>query len=119
MTSFHTYDPAIGGAPLPDLPPLPIGALVVGAKNLLQEAADLPDPRSVAIYDTEHISVQFEPDPSGLRAVTRWALRFGGVVVSEPYQGDDGPQTWCRTEFGYYGVSVQAYALIPAGTAST
>jgi hypothetical protein len=118
MTSIHICDPATGAA-LPDLPPLSMDALVVGAKNLLQEAADLPAPRYVAIFDTQHISVQFAGAPSSLRAVTRWALRFGGVVVSEPHQADDSPETWCRTEFDYYGLSVRAYAHIPAGTAST
>jgi hypothetical protein len=118
VTSIHLYDPADAGAALPDLPPLPIGALVVGAQNLLQEAADLPEPCMVIVYDTQHISVQFEPEQASLRAVTRWALRFGGVVISTPHQGKDGPETWCSTEFDYYGVAVKAYAHIPAAPAS-
>ena len=44
MTSIHIYDPADGAA-LPELPPLPIGVLVVGTAELLQQAADLPQPR--------------------------------------------------------------------------
>jgi hypothetical protein len=115
MTSIHLYDPGDGTA-LPELPPLPIGALAVGAQNLLQEAADLPAPCYIAIFDTQHISVQFDGDPSAIRAVTRWALRFGGIVISQPRQGKDGPETWCSTEFSYYGVSVRAYAHIPAAT---
>ena len=114
MSSTYIYDPATGGPALPELPPLPIGALVVGAQNLLQEAADLPSPQLVSISDTQHISVQFPGDRASLRAITRWALRFGGVVTSEPHQEPSGPETWCRTEFGYYGVSVRAYAHIPA-----
>ena len=43
MTSIHTYDPADGPA-LPELPPLPIGVLAVGTAELLQQAADLPQP---------------------------------------------------------------------------
>ncbi|MBV9204550.1 MAG: hypothetical protein JO037_03895 [Actinobacteria bacterium] len=97
-----------------DLPPLPIGALAAGVVTLLQEAADLPAPGYIAIFDTQHISVQFSPDPSSLRAITRWALRFGGVVASKPHQGKDGSETWCSTEFGYYGMSGRAYAHIPA-----
>jgi hypothetical protein len=119
MTNIRIFDPADAAGALPEFPPLPIGALAVGAQNLLQEAADLPSPCYVAIYDTQHISVQFGPDPSSLRAVTRWALRFGGVVISTPHQGQDGPETWCSTEFPYYGVSVRAYAHIPAQTAAT
>ena len=54
-----------------------------------------------------------------MRAITRWALRFGSVVTSEPHQGKDGPETWYRTEFDYFGIAVTAYAHIPAGPAST
>jgi hypothetical protein len=54
-----------------------------------------------------------------VRAITRWALRFGSVVTSEPHQGKDGPETWYRTEFGYFGIAVTAYAHIPAQKASS
>jgi hypothetical protein len=119
MTSIHIYDPAAGAA-LPELPPLPMGALTVGAQNLMQEASDLPSPCYIAIFRTQHISAQFDgADPSSLRAVTRWALRFGGIVTSEPYQGEHGPETWHSTEFDYYGVSVRAYTHIEAANAAT
>ena len=52
-----------------------------------------------------------------MRAITRWALRFGSVVTSEP-PGKDGPETWCRTDFDYFGIAVTAYAHIPAAPAS-
>jgi len=117
MTSIHTYDPSDGAA-LPELPPLPISALAVGAQNLLQEAADLPAPCFIAIFDTQHIHVQFEPRPPSLKAVTRWALRFGSIVTTIPHQGENGPETWCHTEFAYCGVAVRAYAHIPAAPAS-
>jgi hypothetical protein len=118
MTSIRIYDPAADTG-LPDLPPLPMGALAVGTVNLLQEAADLPQPRFIALFDTEHIHIQFGPERASLRAITRWALRFGGVVKSQPHQRDDGtPENWCSTEFGYYGVNVYAYAHIPAPAAS-
>ena len=59
MTSIRTYDPASAGTALPDLPPLPIGALVVGAAELLQQAADLPAPVYVTVHQTQTIDVQF------------------------------------------------------------
>ena len=119
MTSIHLYDPSNAGAALPELAPLPIGALAVGAQNLLQEAANLPAPVYVAIFDTQAIHVQFESEQPSLKAITRWALRFGGVVISNPHQGENGPETWCHTEFDYYGVAVRAYAHIPAKKATT
>ena len=118
MTSIHIYDPADGAA-LPELPPLPIGVLAVGTAELLQQAADLPQPVCVFIYDSQAVSVQFTKEQASVRAITRWALRFGSVVTSEPHQGKDGPETWYRTDFDYFGIAVTAYAHIPAATAST
>ena len=117
MTSIHIYDPASDGAALPDLPPLPMGALAVGLVNLLQEAADLPEPQLITVSDTQNISLQFAGDPASLRTLTRWALRFGSVITSQPHQGSTGTETWCRTQFAYYGVEISAYAHIPASTA--
>jgi hypothetical protein len=118
MTSIHIYDPS-GGAALPELPPLPIGVLAVGTADLLQQASDLPQPHYITISDTQSVGFQFAPDKASLRAITRWALRFGGVIISEPHQGKGGPETWCRVQFDYYGVAVTAYAHIPAATATT
>jgi len=53
-----------------------------------------------------------------VKAITRWARRFGGVVITETRQGQDGPETWCTAKFSYYGVTVKAYARIPADPAS-
>jgi len=117
MTSIHIYDPGDSMA-LPELPPLPIGVLVVGTADLLQQAADLPQPRFIFIYDGQAVSLQFAPEQASLRAVTRWALRFGSVVISQPGEGADGPETWYRTDFDYYGIAVTAYAHIPAAPAS-
>lgn len=120
MTTTRTYDPASAGTALPDLPPLPIGALAAGATELLQQAADLLAPVYVAIFDNQHIHVQFDgTDPASPRAITRWARRFGGIVISQPGKGRDGTETWYHTEFDYYGVSVRAYAHIPATPATT
>jgi hypothetical protein len=117
VTTIRIYDPATAGAVPSELPPLPIGALAVGVAELLQQAADLPSPRYISISDTQHVGVQFGNDRSGLKAVTRWAARFGGVVTSKPGQDQDGNrQTWFNTEFDYYGIEVRAYAHIPAAT---
>jgi len=118
MTSIRTYDPA-DPAP-PELPPLPIGALAAGAAELLQQAADLPQPDCIFIYGHQAVSLQFAKEQASAQAVNRWAHRFGSVMTSQPGQGTDGgPETWHRTEFGYYGIAVTAYAHIPAAPASS
>ncbi len=117
MTSIHTYHP--DGTALPELPPLPIGALAVGTAELLQQANDLPEPRCIFIYHNQAISLQFAPEQAGVRAVARWAQRFGGVLVSQPADTEDGPRMYHRAEFGYCGIEVTAYTLIPAEPAGT
>ena len=117
MGSLNVYDPDSGPA-LPELPPIPLGALAVGAANLLEDAAHLPQPRYIALFDPEQISMQFAPAKPSITAITRWAKRFGGVVTAQTRPGKGGPETWYSTTFRYYGVSVQAYARIPATTAS-
>jgi hypothetical protein len=119
MTTIYIYDPKAADGPLPDLPPLPIGALVVAALNLLDQAADLPQPGDIDVSDLQRIDLQFDPAPSSTRAITQWALRFGGVLSSEHHDTFNGPQTWVRARFDYYGVAVTAYAHIPATPATT
>jgi hypothetical protein len=114
MTSIHTYDPANAGAALPELPPLPIGVLAVAAAELLQWAADLPQPHYISIFRTQSISLQFVPEQASVRAVAQWARRFGGEVASLPIEAEEGPKTSHRTEFDYYGITITAYAVIPA-----
>jgi len=116
MTSIHTYDPADGPA-LPALPPLPIGVLAVGTAELLQQAADLPQPIYLTMHQNQHVGMQFAPEQASVQAITRWAHRFGGIVTSRP--DNDGPQTLCSTGFDYYGITVDAYAYIPAAPASS
>jgi hypothetical protein len=118
MTTIYIYDPK-AVAELPELPPLPIGALVVGTFNLLEQAADLAQPRYLTISDTQNIALQFPDDKSSRTALNRWALRFGGTITTRPHEGKDGPETLYRLDFGYYGVAVEAYAFIPAETATT
>jgi hypothetical protein len=117
MTISYTLPDALMASPA--LPPLAISELAVGLVNLLQEAADLPRPRYITVSETQCIGVQFGPEPESLRAITRWALRFGGTVASNLYQGKDGPQTICRSQFSYFGVRVEVYASIPAAPAAT
>jgi len=119
MVNTRSYDPKTAGPALPELSPLPIGALAVGLTNLLGDAAHLPQPRYIALFDPEQISMQFAPAEPSVAAITRWAKKFGGVVITEPHHGKRGSETWCSTKFRYYGVSVQAYARIPAKAAST
>jgi len=118
MTSIRIWDPSDGAA-LPELPPASIAVLAVGIAELLQQAADLPQPGSVFIYDHQCVSMQFAPEQASMRAITRWALRFGSVVTSNPHQGKNGPETWCQTDFDYFGIAATAYAHIPAEPAST
>jgi hypothetical protein len=113
MTSIHVYEPKA-----PD-PPLPIGALVAGAVDLLEQANDLPQPRYITVSRTQCIDLQFAPDRSGITAVTRWAIRFGGVLTSQPHEGKYGPHIHCEVRFDFYGVRIEAYAIIPAATATT
>jgi hypothetical protein len=119
IVTTYIYDPENPGAALPELPPLPIGSLVVGALNLLDEAADLPQPRHLTVCDAQAIIVQFDEDPASLRAITRWALRFGGVLVTQPHHDENGMVTYCHTEFSYYGVATTAYAFLPAPPGAT
>jgi hypothetical protein len=118
MTVIYIYDPK-AVAELPELPPLPIGALVVATSNLLDQAADLDQPRYLTVSDTQNVCLQFPDDKASTTALTRWALRFGGTLTTRPHTGKDGPQTLCRLDFDYYGVAVEAYAFIPAETATT
>jgi hypothetical protein len=118
MTSIHVYDPSDGAA-LPELPPLPIGALAVGVAELLQQATDLPAPTSITMYDHQAISVQFARHQASVRAITRWAARFGSVMTSRPGQIESDTGTWHTADFDYYGIAVHAFAFVPAEPAST
>ena len=97
-----------------------IGTLAVGLTDLLADADGLPQPTLICIHDgSQSIDLQFAPVRASLKTLTRWALRFGTVLTSEPHQGEHGPETWCRVRFDYYGVAVKAYAHIPAAPAAT
>ena len=98
MTSTRTYDLKDGPA-LPELPPLPIGVLVVGTAELLQQAADLPQPIYLTVSDTQSVDLLFAPEQASVRALTRWAARFGSVMTSQPGKGTDGTETWYQDRF--------------------
>jgi hypothetical protein len=114
MTTVYIPDPKGDDSASLKLTPLLIATLVIAAWSLLDQAADLPHPQMVTVSDLQSVSLQFPPEPSSFKAITRWALRFGGVLASEPHQTEKGPQIWVRLEFDYYGVAVDAYAHIPA-----
>jgi hypothetical protein len=119
MTSIHAYDPASGAVP-PELPPMDIATLAVGLVDVLSDAAGLPQPSSIFIYNgSQSFSLQFAPAKASLKALTRWGLHFGGVLTSAPHEGDHGPETWWQLGFNYYGVAVDAYAHIPVTPAIT
>ncbi len=119
MTSIHAYDPARGAVP-PDLPPMTIANLAVGVVDMLSEADNLPQPSFITIHDSsQSVDLLFAPVKASLKALTRWALRFGAVITTEPHEGEHGPETWCRVKFDYYGVAVNAFAHIPAAPAAT
>jgi hypothetical protein len=119
MTSIPLDVVAIPGAALPDLPPMPIGAVAVGTAELLQQAADLPAPTSVTLYDHQAITVQFARHTDSIRAITGWARRFGAITTSHPGQIESDTGIWHTTDFDYCGIAVHAFAFIPAPPAAT
>ena len=118
MTSIHTFDPA-DGAVSPELPPLPIGHLAAGTAQLLQQAADLPQPHYISISMTQSVGLQFAPEQASVQAIIRWAHRFGASATSQPGECHKGPGTWHRAEFDYCGIAVTVYAHVPAEPASS
>jgi hypothetical protein len=99
---------------VPDLPPLPVGALAACALDLLQENGDLPQPRYISIFESaQTVDLQFEPETASLNSIARWAAQFGSILLSSPTEDERGQAIWCRTDFDYYGVGIHVYALIP------
>jgi hypothetical protein len=113
MTDTITTSPG----PQAGQPPLAIDSLVRAICDLLTwEADDLPRPIYITVYGcTQHISLQFEPDPSSYEAIAQWAARFGGTVTHRPIRREDGPAVICGVEFDansfLYGVGVRAEAF--------
>jgi hypothetical protein len=113
--SIDIYDPKAAAAPLT---PLPISALVIATWNLLEEASDLPQPKFLTVSSRQSIDLQFPADRPSYQTIARWALRFGGVVTSVLIQDEKGSRTLCKVDFDYYGIRVEAYAIIPADKAA-
>ena len=119
MTSIHAYDPTALNTTLAELPPLPMAALMIGVYNLLQEGADLPQPCYLSVSQTsQQIDLQFPGKHPSLRAITGWAHRFGSAVTKHPHHDERGQYTRVTATFSYYGLTVKAYAYIPAAPAS-
>jgi hypothetical protein len=99
----------------PELPPISVAALAVGLSDLLRAADGLGLPHYVAIHaSTKYFALQFAPEHASLKALARWAHRFGGVLVSENrLNADKQPCTYTDVSFDYSGVEVSAYAYVP------
>ena len=121
MTSSSLHDPTALNTTLPELPPLPMAALMIGVYNLLQDGADLPQPCHVDVSEArQSIDMQFPGTQPGQRAIFQWANRFGSTTVTtHPHQDQRGAFTRAVATFGYYGLAVTAYAHIPAAPADT
>ena len=118
MGSLRPYN--LDGPVLPDLPPIPIGELAVGLRDLLEQAGGLAMPHFVAIHErSQSFGLQFAPVRASLTAVASWALRFGAVVVSEPCEHQGQQCTYARAAFDYFGVSVTAYTFVPVTETGT
>ena len=119
MTSIHAYDPTTLNTTLAELPPLPMAALTIGVCNLLQDGADLPQPCYVSVSQTgQRIDLQFPGKQPSRRTIGQWAHRFGSTVTTDPHHDERGQFTRLAATFGYHGLTVTAYAYIPAGPAS-
>ena len=99
MTSIHIYDPATPDTALPELPPLPIGALVVGALQPAPGGSRPAPARATSPCPTpSSIDLQFarqQAEPAGHHPV-------GAAVRQRRDQpartrASDGPETWYRT----------------------
>jgi hypothetical protein len=111
-TTTSTHDTPSGPA-LPEIPPMSMATMAVGLTDLLDEATDLPQPRYITIHEIQAISLGFDPVPESLQTLTRWALRFGAVLVSERTEATAEPCTYIHARFSYRDIAVTAYALIP------
>ena len=116
MTSIHTYDLTDGPA-LPELPPLPIGVLMVGTANCSSRQPTCPSPATSRSADTQSIDLQFapaQPEHAGHHPV--------GAPLRQRHDqparhGHGRHQTWYRT-VQLLRHAVTAYAYIPAEPAS-
>lgn len=117
MTTISTHDTASAPA-LADIPPMSLATMAVGLTDLLDEAADLPQPRCIDMHHgSQSISLQFMPGPASVKSVARWAARFGAALTSIPDHRDK-QMAWYRAEFSYCDIAVKAYTCAPADPAA-
>jgi len=113
MGSLHPFDPNSGPA-VPDLPPIPIGALPVGLTDLFKQADGLVLPRHAMITESaQEFALQFAPVTDSAKVVVSWARRFGGVVDSHVCTPNGEPHRHITLTFDFFGVTVEAYTFIP------
>jgi hypothetical protein len=121
MTSTSLNDQASLDTTPAELPPLPMAALMIGVYNLLSDGADLPQPCHVDVSEAgQSIDMQFPGTQPSQRAIFQWAHRFGSeTVTTHPHQDERGHFTRVTATFGYYGLTVKAYAHVPAAPAAS
>ena len=100
-----------------------VADLARAAADLLENAADsgLPVPDMARLSTGgQEVSFSFPGRNETFRTLAQWAERFGGTVTGEPYTREDGEESvYCQVRFPYLGVTVEAYAFIPADQLST
>jgi hypothetical protein len=86
----------------------------VGLADLLRAADGLGLPHYAAIPTPGYLSLQFAPEPASLKAIARWAQRFGGVLVGDNRLNHRNQEcTYAAVTFDHSGVEVCAYAYVP------
>src|SRR5690348_1487648 len=92
--------------------------MTLATAHLLKQADDgrLPAPTNATLYQgCQEVRLGFRAERDSFHALADWATRFGGTVTGEPYTRDDGEQSvHCQVRFPYLGITVEAYAFIPA-----
>jgi hypothetical protein len=92
--------------------------LTQATADLLKQADDsgLPAPANIALYQScQEARLGFRGERESFHTLADWAVRFGGTVTGEPYTHNDGElSVHCEVKFPYQGLTVEAYAYIPA-----
>ena len=95
-----------------------LAEMMAATAGLLEQAEDsnLPVPTNATLYQgCQEVRFGFPGERDSFHALADWATRFGGTVTGEPYTRDGGePSVYCQVKFGYLGLTVEAFAFIPA-----
>ena len=95
-----------------------LAEMMQATADLLEQATgnNLPTPSYAMFYQgCQEVRLGFPGERDSFHALADWATRFGGTVTGEPYTREDGEESvYCQLRFPYLGVSVEAYAFIPA-----